>query len=89
MPQGRSRKKATFQGNALSQPRTARNEVRDIINTETAAKRSKFFIAKKDHFLPLLPEGNHVQRLVDQHILDDDVEELGIPYEALSDQPQG
>jgi len=89
LPQGRSHKKAVLQRHALSQPRTARNEVRDIINTETAAKRSKFFIAKKDYFLPLLPEGNHVQRLVDQHLLDDDVEELGIPYEAISDQPQG
>ena len=84
-----SGKKAILKKEAVSQPRTARNEVRDIINTETTAKRSKFFIAKKDCFLPLLPEGNHVQRLIDQHRQDDDLEELGVPYEAFSTQPKG
>ena len=73
----------------VSQPRTARNEVRDLISTETTVRRSKFFIAKKDSFLPLLPEGNHVQRLVDQRLQDNDVEELGVPYKALSAQPSG
>ena len=81
--------KKPLQKKVVSQPRTARNEVRDVISTETTARRSKFFIAKKDYFLPLLPEGNHVQRLVDQHLQDDDVEELGVPYEALSTQPLG
>ena len=71
-------------------PMTARNEVRDIIATETAAKRSRLFVAKKDYFLPLLPEGNHVQRLVEQrHQEYDGIEELDIPYEALSEQPRG
>lgn len=86
----RSRKKTHSRRVTLPQPRSARNEIRDIINTETANKRSKFFIAKKDCFLPLLPEGNHVQRLVDQQAAnDDDVEELGVPYQALSAQPHG
>lgn len=83
-------KKPLLQRQAQHQPRTARNEVRDIINTETTARRSKFFVAKQEYFLPLLPEGNHVQRLIDQRPQDDDdVEELGVPYEALSTQPKG
>ena len=89
LPKPRSHKKPPLQSNAVSQPKSARNEVRDNINTETAAKRSKFFIAKKNYFLPLLPEGNHIQRLVGQHSHNDDVEELEVPYEALCSQPQG
>ena len=73
----------------VPQPLTARNEVRDIIATETTAKRSRFFVAKKDYFLPLLPEGNHVQRLVEQRAeVYDGIEELDTPYEALAEQPQ-
>ena len=74
----------------LAQPMTARNEVRDIIATETTARRSRFFVAKKGYFLPLLPDGNHVQRLVEQRAqVYDGVEEFETPYEALSEQPRG
>ena len=68
-------------------PRTARNEVREIINVETGGKRANFFVGKKDVFLPLLPEGNHIQRLVAQR-RDSDAE-LSIPYEVLEKQPAG
>lgn len=67
-------------------PKTARNEVRDQIATETAGKRANFLIAKQDLFLPLLPHGNYIQRLASQHR---GVSDLSIPYEVLSEQPKG
>ncbi|MCJ1381133.1 hypothetical protein MMC17_004242 [Xylographa soralifera] len=71
--------------------RTTRNETRDYIATETAAKRAKFFIAKKDYFLPLLPENNHVKRIVEQtsiHRSVDSAEDMVVPYESIG-QPKG
>ena len=44
---------------------TSRQEIRLAIATETAAKRAKFFMAKKDYFLPLLPETNYIRNLLD------------------------
>ena len=76
---------------APSEPhvRTARNEVRDTIATETAAKRTRFFVAKKDYFLPLLPESNHVKKMVDlQHGNGHAAGDI-LPYEALESQPAG
>lgn len=85
-----TKKKLRPQPSAQVQPKTARNEVRDEIASETAAKRANFFIAKKDYFLPLLPDGNHVQRLVDQrHEQYTNVPDRHIPYEAFTSQPQG
>ena len=79
---------------ANAAPRTTRNAIRDSIASATAAKRAKFFIAKKDLFLPLLPEHNHIAKLVDQqchHTFpsspDDDVSIA--EYEALEEQPKG
>lgn len=71
----------------LAAPKTARNEIRDYINTETAGKRSKFFIAKKDLFIPLLPDGNHIQRLISQR--GQDTTDESIPYEVIEKQPTG
>lgn len=69
---------------------SARNEIRNEIATETARKRANFFVAKKDYFLPLLPETNHVKRLVDEHSHSEEGgKDLSIPYEALEHQPQG
>lgn len=73
--------------------RTARNEIRDAIATKTAAKRSAFFIAKKDFFLPLLPESNYISRLLEkgdhsQPDLDNDTDST-VPYEAIEIQPKG
>ncbi|KAI9821510.1 MAG: hypothetical protein M1826_000632 [Phylliscum demangeonii] len=45
---------------------TSRQAIRHTIATETAAKRARFLIAQKDLFLPLLPEHNYVQKLVDR-----------------------
>ena len=66
--------------------KSARNEVRDQIATETAGKRANFLIAKQDLFLPLLPQGNYIQRLASQHTGDSD---LSVPYEVLNEQPKG
>ena len=83
----RSKPKPTLQPSA---PRTARQELREYVNTETAGKRSNFFVAKKDLFLPLLPEGNHVQRLVAQRQQSQKKEEdLSVPYEIIEHQPAG
>ena len=67
--------------------RTARNEIRDSIATETAGKRANFFVARKEYFLPLLPEGNHIQRLAEQR--SQDQQDPSIPYEPLEHQPKG
>ena len=67
-------------------PKTSRNEVRDQIATETAGKRANFLIAKQDLFLPLLPQGNYIQRLASQHT---GASDLSIPYEVLGEQPKG
>ena len=67
-------------------PKTARNEVRDQIATETAGKRANFLIAKQDLFLPLLPQGNYIQRLASQHTGTTD---QTVPYEVLNEQPKG
>ena len=79
---------------AKSGPRTARNAIRDSIASDTAAKRAKFFIAKKDFFLPLLPEHNHIAKLVEQQhhsacSLDSDPDFSIVEYEAFEHQPEG
>lgn len=69
---------------------SARNEIRNEIATETARKRANFFVAKKDYFLPLLPETNHIKRLADERRHSEEGEkDLSIPYEALEHQPLG
>lgn len=75
-------------GEATSQ-KTARNEIRDIIATETAPKRANFLVAKKEYFLPLLPENNHISRLVEERNQPGEIEDLSIAYEAIQHQPQG
>ena len=71
-------------------PKTARQELREYVNTETAGKRSKFFVAKKDLFLPLLPDGNYVQRLVAQQgRVGAEEEDLSVPYKVIEKQPAG
>ncbi|KAI9821808.1 MAG: hypothetical protein M1827_002390 [Pycnora praestabilis] len=86
---------------AVAQPvRSSRGQLRHTIATETAVRRSKFFVAKRDYFLPLLPENNHIHKLLEK-----DTEQKGNlnspnmparvpkdatqPYEALQNQPKG
>ena len=71
--------------------RTARNETRDFIANETAVKRAKFFVAKKDYFLPLLPENNHVKRIIEQATTQQclaSAENSVVLYESI-EQPNG
>ena len=76
---------------ATGPARTARNEVRDAITAETAVKRNNFFIAKKDYFLPLLPESNVVSKMIAQRAeaLENPVELPIVEYEELTEQPSG
>ena len=83
------RSKLLIGSNAPNHVRTERNEERHIIATETFAKRSKFFIAKKEYFLPLLPEVNHISKLVEQQAHEGEAEDLVVPYEAIQIQPKG
>lgn len=72
--------------------RTARNQIRDFIATETTSKRARFFASHKDYFLPLLPEHNHVNRIVqrfEQNDLAAGEEDQVIPYESIETQPDG
>ena len=83
----KSKSKRAAQIKLLAPQKSARNEVRDYINTETAAKRAKFFLAKRDVFLPLLPEGNYVQKLETQCAKDVGDESVG--YKVIEKQPNG
>ena len=88
----RSKPKIIIQPSApvASAPKTARQELREYVNTETAGKRANFFIAKKDLFLPLLPEDNHIQRLVaQQRRVGNKEENLSVPYKVIEKQPAG
>ncbi|KAI9787239.1 MAG: hypothetical protein M1839_003477 [Geoglossum umbratile] len=82
------------------QSRTEREEVRHIIATETASRRHKFFVAKKDYFLPLLSEKNFVSKLVEKAqtgtcTTGEENSPLAasdagmVPYKALKNQPVG
>ncbi|KAI9842493.1 MAG: hypothetical protein M1837_007086 [Sclerophora amabilis] len=77
-------------------PLTSRQSVRHFIATETTARRGTFFKAKKELFLPLLPESNHVQKLLEKdtssesHGSDETREEKEIfPFEMVNEQPIG
>lgn len=48
------------------------------------ADRLNFFVAKEHLFLPLLPEGNHVQRLIAQRQQSEKTEEnLSVYYKII------
>ena len=71
--------------------KTARNEIRENISRETAVKRANFYVAKKEYFLPLLPESNSINRLIEARRAagEQGDEDITIPYEALKQQPEG
>jgi SWI/SNF-related matrix-associated actin-dependent regulator of chromatin subfamily A member 5 len=73
---------------------TDRVAVRKEIENTTAAKRRRFFIEKKDYFLPLLPtEHNYIKKLVDmekESTTEENTKKDGsIAYEELKTQPRG
>ncbi|OBT56845.1 hypothetical protein VE04_02894, partial [Pseudogymnoascus sp. 24MN13] len=79
---------------AFKPPVTDRVAVRQEIENTTAAKRRRFFIEKKDYFLPLLPtEHNYIKKLVDmekESTAEERAKKGGsIAYEELKVQPRG
>jgi SWI/SNF-related matrix-associated actin-dependent regulator of chromatin subfamily A member 5 len=85
-----------------TQLRTKREELRHVIATDTASRRYKFFVAKKEYFLPLLPEKNFVRKLVEKAETGSEesitwkkndrmaARGAGVePYKALERQPAG
>jgi SWI/SNF-related matrix-associated actin-dependent regulator of chromatin subfamily A member 5 len=63
---------------------TARARLRDEIAQKTKAKANNFLVANKHCFLPLLPEHNHISRLVKNGQSDSTTS-----YERLQNQPKG
>jgi SWI/SNF-related matrix-associated actin-dependent regulator of chromatin subfamily A member 5 len=73
---------------------TERIAVRQQIASVTAAKRNRFFVEKKDYFLPLLPSNNNfVKKLVEKHEALSQAEKARLPattpYEEIENQPRG
>ena len=68
-------------------PKTARNELREYINTETAGKRARFFVAKREVFMPLLPGNSHIDKLVAD--CGTDITDKSVQYEVIEKQPSG
>ena len=80
--------KQTF--TASTGQKTERTDIRHQISTVTAGKRANFFVAKKDMFMPLLPESNYIQRLVDQRrIASLGGKDSSVPYKDIKEQPVG
>lgn len=73
--------------------KTARGAVRQEIASTTSAKRKQFFIEKRAYFLPLLPENNHILKLVESHNKlapnEQADDQKSSPYVELSNQPRG
>ena len=87
---GRGRPKPKPKGRRPATRPSERIEIRRDISNVTARKRANFFIANKDLFLPLLPENNHIQRLLDQRkASQQDEHDLSHPYKVLAKQPSG
>ncbi|KFY68354.1 hypothetical protein V496_01151 [Pseudogymnoascus sp. VKM F-4515 (FW-2607)] len=79
---------------AFKPPVTDRVAVRQEIENTTAAKRRRFFIEKKDYFLPLLPtEHNYIKKLVDAEkestAGEQSKKDSSVAYEELKTQPRG
>ena len=87
------RKKSATAHETGTQPsqKTARNEIRENISKETAVRRANFYVAKREYFLPLLPESNNINRLIEARRAagQQGDEDITIPYEALEKQPEG
>lgn len=78
---------------AFTPVKTARLAVRHEIASTTAAKRKRFFIEKKDYFLPLLPANNHIEKLMekDEGLTPEEraKDRTSSPYVELERQPRG
>ena len=63
-PRKRTRHEVPRKRDRGSKGPSSRAQIRSTIASETAANRHRFFIEKKDYFLPLLPENNFIQKLI-------------------------
>lgn len=67
--------------------------IRQEIASKTATKRNRFFVEKKDFFLPLLPPHNHVRKQVEKYARLSEAELSKLPtvspYEEIEVQPKG
>lgn len=70
-----------------------RAAIRKDIENHTKAFRDHFLVEKSDYFLPLLPETNYVQKLVERHANLSEEELSRLPkitaYEEIENQPVG
>lgn len=79
---------------SLTPVTSSRQAVRDAIQNITVAKRERFLVENKDHFLPLLPESNHISKLAARMGAVDAKSNAGnapaiVPYEQIEVQPKG
>jgi len=67
--------------------------IRQEIASQTAAYRNRFFVEKKEFWLPLLPPHNYVKKLVEQHSRMSPAELAKLPtitpYQEIERQPRG
>lgn len=91
IPRGDNKHQYTTSQRTTHLGRMAENKTfRHEISSVTACKRANFYIAHKDVFLPLLPKGNLVEKLVERRQWVESAEENATsPYEKLDKQPTG
>jgi SWI/SNF-related matrix-associated actin-dependent regulator of chromatin subfamily A member 5 len=77
----------------LTPPVSNRAAIRQEIASKTAAYRDRFFVEKKEFWLPLLPESNYVRKLVKKYERMTEVEKARLPtitpYTEIESQPRG
>ena len=80
-------------GISLSPVVSDRVAIRQEIASKTTANRNRFFIEKKDFWLPLLPQHNYVRKLVEAHEQLSSAQTARLPsiapYEEIEVQPRG
>ena len=67
---------------------TSRNKIRQDIAENTKPKRDTFFLAKKELFLPLLPNVNYITKLEKDRAVSGKPVDI-IPSDTLLPQPRG
>jgi SWI/SNF-related matrix-associated actin-dependent regulator of chromatin subfamily A member 5 len=92
----RPKKRSAFEeliGGDLTPVVSQRVAIRQEIATKTAANRNRFFVEKKDFWLPLLPSNNYVRKLVEKDAQLTAEERAkqprATPYEEIEKQPKG
>ena len=80
-------------GGDLTPVVSQRVAIRQEIATKTAANRNRFFVEKKDFWLPLLPTTNYVRKLVEKDAQltaqERTKQPTTTPYKEIEKQPKG